>query len=212
MSLWGIFFAQNDALFWCGTLNVLPLKIPSNKRIGPHNKNIFEFIYGSLLGDGYLEHHGNGCRLCIQQENSNNGYLIWLHHYLSSLEYTNSKIPTIKVRIGNNNKLRYLLRFKTWTYSSFNPLHQLWYKNGIKILPFNIEYYLTPLALAIWIMDDGSRAGKGLKLATKNFTYNECNLLTNILRIKYDLKISIHKTGHINQWSLYIHKDSINQL
>lgn len=74
MSLWGINCAQNDALLWCGTLNVLPFKIPSSRRIGPHNKNVFEFIYGSLLGDGYLERHGNGTRLCIQQENSHYSY------------------------------------------------------------------------------------------------------------------------------------------
>ena len=111
---------------------------------------------------------------------------------------TNSKIPKIETRIGNNNKLRYILRLKTWT--------------GIKILPNTIEYYLTPLALAIWIMDDGSRAGKGLKLATNNFKFDECNELTNILRNKYNLKVSIHKTGHINQWNLYIHKESIINL
>jgi ubiquinol-cytochrome c reductase cytochrome b subunit len=33
--------------------------------------------------------------------------------------------------------------------------------------------YLTPLALAIWIMDDGCRAGKGLKLSTNCFSYEE---------------------------------------
>ena len=123
---------------------------------------------------------------------------------------TNSKIPKIETRIGNNNKLRYILRLKTWTYSYWNPLHDIWYLNGIKILPNTIEYYLTPLALAIWIMDDGSRAGKGLKLATNNFKFDECNELANILRNKYNLKVSIHKTGH--QWNLYIHKESIINL
>jgi hypothetical protein len=34
-------------------------------------------------------------------------------------------------------------------------------------------------------MDDGSRSGKGLKLATKNFSYHDCNKLAIILRTKY---------------------------
>lgn len=212
MSLWGMDFALNDKILYLGTLNVLPFKIPSSRRIGPHSFAVLEFIYGSLLGDGYLEYHGNGCRLCIQQENSHNSYLIWLHHYLSSLEYTNQKRPEIQTRIGKNNKFRYILHFKTWTYSSFNSIHNDWYINEIKILPKFIDLYLTPFSLAIWIMDQGSRAGKGLKLATKNFTYDECNRLAYLLRNKFHLKISIHKTGHINQWNLYIHKESIINL
>jgi hypothetical protein len=58
-------------------------------------------------------------------------------------------------------------------------------------------------------MDNGSRSGKGLKLATNNLKYDECILLANLLRNKFLLKISIHKTGHLNQWNLYIHKSSI---
>ena len=34
-------------------------------------------------------------------------------------------------------------------------------------------------------MDDGSRSGKGLKLATNNLTYDDCNKLAIILRTKY---------------------------
>jgi hypothetical protein len=31
----------------------------------------------------------------------------------------------------------------------------MFYKNGIKKIPSNIADYLTPLALAVWISDDG---------------------------------------------------------
>lgn len=210
MSLWGNFFALND-LFIYGTF-IPVIRIPSLKRIGPHNKNIIEFFYGSLLGDGYLERHGNGIRLCIQQENSHKDYLYWLHNYLASLGYTNSNIPLIQSRIGLKGKLRYLLRFKTWTYSNQNFLYDQWYKFGSKILPLDISDYLTPMAQAIWIMDDGSRSGKGLKLSTNNLSFHDCNRLANILRTKYKQKISIHKTGYLNQWNLYIHKSSIKDL
>ena len=115
MSLWGINFAQNDSIIY-STFTII--RIPALKRIGPHNKNIIEFIYGSLLGDGYLERHGNGTRLCIQQENSHKDYLFWLHNYLASLGYTNPNIPLIQSRIGSKGKLRYILRIKTWAYSN----------------------------------------------------------------------------------------------
>jgi ubiquinol-cytochrome c reductase cytochrome b subunit len=114
--------------------------------------------------------------------------------------------------VGLKGKKRNILRFKTWTYSNLNYLHEEWYKNNSKILPYNIAEYITPLSLAIWIMDNGSRSGKGLKLTRNNFTYLECEILANILRKKFNLIVSIHKTGYINQWNLYIHKISMSQL
>jgi hypothetical protein len=53
--------------------------IRSDKRIGPHNKEILEIITGNLLGYGHLESHGNGSRFCFQQEGSNKAYLLWIH-------------------------------------------------------------------------------------------------------------------------------------
>jgi hypothetical protein len=38
--------------------NILPFslpRVPSIKRIGPHNLNIFSILIGSLLGDGTME-------------------------------------------------------------------------------------------------------------------------------------------------------------
>lgn len=76
-------------------------------------------------------------------------------------------------------------------------------------VPENIEKYLTPpspftgapFSLAIWIMDDGSRVGKGLKQSTNNLTQRvECEKLAKILHKKFDLKVSIQKTGSVNQW------------
>jgi hypothetical protein len=116
MSLWGINIAPNDSIIY--STSFIIRRIPALKRIGPHNKNIIQFIYGSLLGDGYLEHHGNGTRLCLQQEDSHKDYLFWLHNYLAFLGYTNPNIPLIQSRIGSKGKLRYLLRFKTWTYTN----------------------------------------------------------------------------------------------
>lgn len=50
---------------------------------------------------------------------------------------------------------------------------------------------MSPLALAIWIMDDGGRMGYGLKLATNCFTYNDCVFLSNTLAELYGIKSSV---------------------
>lgn len=109
--------------------------LTSTKRIGPHNKDILEFFKGSLLGDGYLELHGNGARLCLQQESSNKAYLLWSHKFLAEKGYCNPIIPKIQSRIGNKGKIRYVLRLKTWTFSSLKYLHSEFYLNNKKKIP-----------------------------------------------------------------------------
>jgi hypothetical protein len=62
-------------------------------------------------------------------------------------------------------------------------------------------------------MDDGSLyKNKGLKFYTNYFTLKEIKLLQNILLEKYNLKSTIHKTGKINQYNIYILKSSMNNL
>lgn len=225
-SFWGKEIARNGVdlktSFEDYTLKVDLLLIKSSyiistKRIGPHNEDIYNFLVGSLLGDGHLEKHGNGSRLCLQQESSNKAYLLWSHEYLSSRGYCSEKVPAIQERIGNNGKRRYVLRLKTWTYANLNFQHDEFYtKNiqdrSIKVLSKHKYSYLSPLSLAIWIKDDGARSGQSLKLCTNNFTYVECLELKQILESKYLLKISIHKTGVIGQYNQYIHKASKNKL
>ena len=82
-----------------------------------------------------------------------------------------------------------------------------------KIIPLFISEYLTPLGLAHWIMMDGNyQKGQGVKLATNNFSYKECELLANILFNKYKLKTSVVKTGKPNQWCISIWKRSMPNL
>lgn len=178
-----------------------------------HNYNVLSILIGSLLGDGYAEKHGNGTRFCFQQEHNHSAYLLWFHNYLSELGYCSSITPKITTRIGSQGKIRYLSRFKTYTFSSFNWIHDSFYKEGVKILPESlISDYLSPLALAVWIQDDGSKSSSGLKIATNNFTFDEVNILARVLRDKYKLKVSVIKAGALNQFNLYISKNSMKDL
>ena len=221
MSLWGILFCPK----WLNIFNiesnelifstVLPFICPKTKslnRIGPHNYNILCILMGSLLGDAYAEHHGNGTRICFQQEHLNYHYLIWFHNYLSKFGYCSETKPKITTRLGKGGKLRYVSRFKTYTFTSFNWIHTAFYNENIKIVPYNIEDYLSPLALSVWIMDDGGKSSSGLKIATNNFSFNEVEILALILIKKYNLKTSIIKSGALNQYNLYISKKSMKDL
>ena len=167
---------------------------------------------GSLLGDAYAEQHGNGTRICFQQEHLNYQYLLWFHDYLSKYGYCSETTPKITTRMGKGGKLRYVSRFKTYTFTSFNWIQAAFYSDNKKRLPSNIGKYLSPLALSVWIMDDGGKLSSGLKIATNNFSLNEVENLAEILRKNYNLKTSIIKTGALNQYNLYISKTSMKDL
>jgi hypothetical protein len=71
---------------------------------------------------------------------------------------------------------------------------------------------LSPLALAVWYMDNGNYQGGGAKLATNYFTYNECLYLKLLLEDLYNLKVSVNKAGNPDQFYLYIWKESMPTL
>lgn len=196
------------------TTNTISSKIRGIYRIGPHNKDILSVVYGSLLGDAHAEKGLSGVATIIYffQKDTHLKYIFYLHNLLSEAGYCNNKLPIIGERLGVKDKVRKIARFSTWTYTSFNVLHSEWYINGIKCVPKNIDMYLTPLALAIWIMDDGAKVGKGLKFSTNSFTYDECIYLVNVLDKNFNLKASLQSAGSKDQYIIYIWKQSMSDL
>jgi len=105
----------HDSLHINNENNKSLIRIPANKRIGPHNKNILSIIFGSLLGDGHGErrNQGKGTRITFYQEGFHVSYLIWLHNLISNLGYCNSKIPKITTLLGKKGIVRKVIRFST---------------------------------------------------------------------------------------------------
>lgn len=204
----------NLSILTTGTLP--PVKrIPSTKRIGPHNHEVLSLIIGSLLGDGHMEKDALGSRLCFYQKGEHAEYVLWLHSFLLKRGYCKQDTPKIHSRIIHG-KLHYYCRFRSFTYSSLNWIYEGFYpvlnsgEVGKKVIPSWIEDYLSPLALAIWIMDDGGWIkDRGLKLSTSNFTLEDTKFIVLILQRKYNLKLAIHSAGAINQYNIYIPKKNM---
>jgi ubiquinol-cytochrome c reductase cytochrome b subunit len=226
MSLWGLIIEPQMLSFYLILFHLLfitPIypvikskvsKITGIYRVGPHNKDIISIIFGSLLGDGQAEKRLSevGTRISFYQEAVHVEYLLHLHKILSESGYCNTKIPNITTRLGAKGKLKKVVRFSTWTYTSFNWIHDLWYKDKIKCIPSCIDQYLTPLALAIWIMNKGAKVGNGLKFSTNSFSYNDCLLLIKALYNNFNIKASIQSAGNKNQYVIYIWKESMDDL
>jgi hypothetical protein len=88
-----------------------------------------------------------------------------------------------------------------------NEFYTTFYNGKVKIVPSDLSL-LTPLALAHWIAQDGSRGtSKGLYLCTDSFTHGEVKRLTQYLIDRYNIKCTIHKAG--KNYRIYILAKSV---
>lgn len=120
---------------------------------------------------------------------------MWFHNYLASRGYTSLIKPKTLKRIGLKNKIRFVLRFKTYSFSSLNFIQESFYSNNRKILPKNLDMYFTSQCLAVWIMDDGSKSSKGMKLCTEGFMLEDLKFLQTVILKKFGLETSLNKAS-----------------
>ncbi len=156
------------------------------KRAKSARKLIFEekeydLLIGSLLGDGYLD-------------KTTCGYALRIHHGIAQKAYVDFKYQLIakftNSRPKRSGKAYY---FRTVTHPIFDKLHELFYQNGKKVLPIKlIEKDLSPFALAIWIMDDGSKETRQLRINTQSFTREENLSLIKFLQTKFGIESTIN--------------------
>jgi len=154
------------------------------------NTNSLEIITGLILGDGYLKKgsKSKNVRLGFKQSIINFPFM-WkvfteLSHYCTSL-------PRFEIAKIKNKKYGQLV-LETRSYPVFNNLYYLFIDNNTKIVHPDLFFYLTPKALAYWIMSDGVSNQYGLTICTDSFSIKEVVTLMNILKIRYNLDTTIH--------------------
>lgn len=166
-------------------------------RVGPHNLDVISVIVGLLLGDGWAEKRGMFVRIHFHTSSRNAEYLNWLHNFFYDRGYCSNLEPNFSTIIGKKNKIYCSVKFRTWSYSSFNFLYDLfYYNNGKKYINENLQLYLNAQALAIMFMDAGSRHGSSIVISTNCFSYEEQNILCNILLYNFGLRFNIHKRSN----------------
>lgn len=185
-------------------------KVLSTNRIGAHDYKVLSLIIGSLLGDAHMERDGNGSRVCFYQKGDHIEYIIWLHSTLLKLGYCRENIPQIQSRIIFG-KLNYYCRFRTFTYSSFNWIYDAFYSNNIKKVGKIVDLFMSPIGLAVWIMDDaGWIKDRGLRLCTNSYSLSDVKYLINLLENKFSLKnLSAVSAGKPNSYMIYIPKKNM---
>lgn len=159
-----------------------------------------EIIYGSLLGDACIS---NG-RLSFSQGGNQEKYFDYKCSFFEGLLGKINKTPRYDKRTH-----RYYNKFtvKFLKNKIYTEIYDKLYINGVKTITKEYLELLTPRSLAFWWMDDGSYA---YILATNSFTFNECNLIKNWFKEKYniDTRIKECKNNNHMQYLIIIERNS----
>lgn len=149
-----------------------------------------ELLLGIVLGDGYLEPHGKGVRLQVNHAERFAFYVKWKREALHEL------IPGALHRNHNNGYPFW--RFVTKSHPDLAELRRLFYVDGKKIIPDNIQEMLVhPQSLAVWFMDDGTcdkRQGSML-FETQCFDASDVERLRETLQTNFDVGTKAHRCG-----------------
>lgn len=113
------------------------------------SNNIKEIIFGSLLGDGYLELPSKGlnARFIFSQGLSHKDYFVYLYGFFTEFITPNTDYRTY-THIDKRTNIPYTtLSFKTKALPIFTEFYNMFYKDKEKFVPYSLEL-LTPIALA----------------------------------------------------------------
>ena len=120
-------------------------------------------------------------------------YVWWKYNELSG--FVNSEPKLIWALDKRSGKTYGHWRFNSKTCEIFTKLSLVFYQDKRKIVPEFIDQLLkTPLALAVWFMDDGFNRKDclGKYLNTQSYSIKEQGLLINCLEKNFGLKTKIH--------------------
>ena len=111
-------------------------------------------LFGIILGDGYLQKTGKkNARLRLEHGRNQKEYLLWK---AKKLERFFQGKPKYLERTHPISKRKYSYwRHQSQSTPYLGKLRNIFYSDGKKKIPEDLEEYLTPITLAVWYMDDG---------------------------------------------------------
>ena len=140
-----------------------------------------EIVVGSLLGDGYLV-------------KTTRGYAFRVNHGLAQKAYVDWKYAELEQFVCSkprqSGKCYY---FRTVSHPYLDILRASFYDGTTKIVPAQIADWMSPMVLAIWLMDDGSREGNQIRINSQSFSLKENQHLVSILKAKFGISATINR-------------------
>ena len=157
-----------------------------------------QILYGAVLGDSHVEIGQSlrrKARVRFDHVAQQRDYIEWKNRALAP--YT-TPVREVKLFDKRTGKYYKKVRFDTLTLPIFNKFRKVFYVGNTKIVPSNISRYLTsPLALAVWYLDDGGKKTdcKAYRLHTNCYSLPEVELLKETLEKNFGISSAIHKQG-----------------
>lgn len=163
-----------------------------------------EVFIGLLLGDGSLKTNKSKT---VAYFKYNQSVIItdYVLHLFNTLSHYCTHLPNYHIRKYDTDYLQLYSR----SLLALLELYELFYKDGVKILPQCFEDLLTPVVLAYWVIYDGSKAESGFYINTHSFSKAEHLLIQKALMSKLGLECNIHR--HKTQYKIYITARSISK-
>jgi len=152
-----------------------------------------EVVNACLLGDGTLSKSGKHYRLRIEHKEKHKEYVEWKFEFLKRLCISNIQYVSAHSSY----------RFGTVGHPEITKLRQKWYPFKKQIVS---DLRLTPLTVAIWFMDDGTRhRNDTVNISVHSFSKASLNILQNKL-FEYMIDTTINSDSKGAR--LYIKKKS----
>ena len=161
-------------------------------------------LIGSILGDGHLEKRGHLKNASFREEHSLDqvGWLKWKHRNLKPFTtanmWTRDRGKKALMPDGKGGKRYYNIQnvcaISTGTHPYITKLHNLFYKNRVKVLPKKfIEENFDLMSLAVLIGDDGNFCENSIRICTDNFTKDEVYFLADICSKFFNSRITVRE-------------------
>ena len=180
---------------------VRKLKLPNNIYIKyrpsktPLNQVELDVLIGGLLGDtwiGYTKKAKNPSGSFTHKME----HIDYVVHKYNLLKRLCSK-PTIHNKFDKRSERCYQQAFcKIATNPLLTEVVGNFYSNGKKVVCEHFLKKLSPLAVAIWFMDDGSKTRYGYKISTDCFIREDVTKLVYWLN-SFDIKATINSENSI---------------
>lgn len=173
----------------------------TNRNMNPYielTKIQKELIFGCTLGDGYIKKDKKDKNACFIMNHGikQDAYIHYKFNFLDNIKQydkTNTRKTPDKFGVYRTSVL-----CTTKTNESINEFHEMFYKNGKKIIPVQfLEEYYTPFAMAIHFCDDGSYSGGNCCISACAFKKEELIIFCDFLYKKYNLLTTIDKYHRI---------------
>lgn len=151
-----------------------------------------QIIYGTVLGDGYLQKTGkNNARLRLEHSNKQKEYLFWKANQFKKLFQGR---PKYIERIHPKTKRKYCYwRYQSNTLPVLGKIRKIFYPQGNKTIPEDLDKYLSLLTLAVWYMDDGyySKRDNSSYLYLGRVSKNEAEIVSKAIHKVFKLPNTI---------------------